>query len=90
MNSKTIFTIIIAAIFIAAMVIYPEQSLPELISYFVGAAGIISAVWNWFKKNEIVEKYWDLEEENFDLKIKSSELEDKLSILEKKISKNEN
>lgn len=74
MNSKTTFTIIIAAVFIAAMIIYREKPLPELMAYFVGAAGTISAVWNWYRKTEILEKHDELEDENIRARIELNRL----------------
>lgn len=58
MKNKLIFIGIMAALFIACAIIFKgEVSLPELISYFVGASGAISAVASWIeKKDAIAEK----------------------------------
>lgn len=84
MKTKTTFTIIIAAVFIAAMIIYREKPLPELIAYFVGAAGTISAVWNWYRKNEIFEKYEELEDDNIRMRIEQNRLRRELYDLKSK------
>lgn len=56
MNTKTTFTIIIAVVVIAAMIIFRDQlSLPELVSYIVGASGALAGLYNWISKIEIKE-----------------------------------
>lgn len=87
MNTKTTFTIIIAAVFIAAMIIYREKPLPELIAYFVGAAGTISAIWNWYRKEDLLLKNTDLEEDNMNLRIQRTQLRQKLYKLQNKKGK---
>lgn len=87
MKTKTTFIIIIAAVFIAAMIIYREKPLPELIAYFVGAAGTISAVWSWYKKDEYREKNIDLEERNMNLRIQRTQLREKLYRLQNRKGK---
>lgn len=53
MKTKIIYTAIVTAIFIAAMIIFREKNtLPEIIAYFVGAGGTLAAVYNWLVKNE--------------------------------------
>ena len=65
MKTKLIFTAIIAAIFIAAMLIFNKtMTLGEIILAFVGASGTIGWVWNWINaKDEKAEKK-ELKEEN--------------------------
>lgn len=54
MTKKIIFTIIIAVVLIAAMIIYKDTMTPlEVILSLLGSSSTVIAVWNWFSKEEV-------------------------------------
>ena len=54
MTKKIIFTIIIAVVLIAAMIIYKDTMTPlEVILSLLGSSSTVVAVWNWFSKEEV-------------------------------------
>lgn len=64
MKTKLIYTGIIAALFIAAMIIFKEKNtLSEIIAYFVGAGGTLAAVYNWLTKKEAVAQKKEAEQD---------------------------
>lgn len=69
MKYKLIYSAIIAAIFIAAMIIYKdEMSLVEIVLAFASMASTIVAVYKWISTNEERSKKEDAE-----LKVKTLE-----------------
>lgn len=53
MKQKLIFSAIIAAIFIAAMIIYKDSlTFTEMAACFVGSASTILAIWKWISQVE--------------------------------------
>lgn len=54
MKTKVAFSIIIAAIVIAAMFLFKDKmTLTEILTTFAGSGGVIIAIWQWFSKEEI-------------------------------------
>ena len=55
MSKKLIFTIIIAVIFIVAIIVYNDKmTFNELVLAFVGAGGYIGWCWKWFSEAEVL------------------------------------
>src|SRR5690606_38994131 len=66
MKNKLIFSGIIAALFLTAMIIYRNTlTLEGIILIFVGASGTITAIWKWINAKEIVS---NLRQENHALR----------------------
>ena len=66
MKNKLIFSGIIAALFLTAMIIYKDTlTLEGIILIFVGASGTITAIWKWINAKESVS---NLRQENHALR----------------------
>lgn len=66
MKTKQIFAIIIAVIFIIAMILFHDtMSLVEIIAAFLGSSTTIGWIWQWFRAEEKETKVRSLEYENW-------------------------
>lgn len=54
MNTKMVFSVIIAVIFIAAMIVYREtMTFLGIAGAFIGMGGSIRIVWDWFNTKQL-------------------------------------